>query len=295
MPVPESAHAHFFSVDVEEYFQVKALESVVSRDEWLSRPSRVGDSIDLLLATLDRHNVRGTFFVLGWLAKHRPEVVRAIANAGHEIASHGFGHERVTALTPATFREDLRSSKHALEAVTGDAILGYRAPSFSIIPGYEWAFDVLVEEGYSYDSSIFPIRRRGYGYASAPRAPYVMRRPAGILAEFPLATTTFLDFPVPAAGGGYLRQFPLSVIRRAFREAEARAESATFYIHPWEIDPAQPRLAVSPFNYVRHYRGLGTALERVNSLLSEFNFVSMASALPRMVGATTALESVGAA
>jgi polysaccharide deacetylase family protein (PEP-CTERM system associated) len=273
---------HFFTVDVEEYFQVKALESAVSRDEWLTRPSRVGHSIDALLSSLDQRGVSGTFFVLGWLAEHRPEVVRAIAEAGHEVASHGFRHERVTALDPETFREDIKSSKRALEDLIGKAVLGYRAPSFSIVPGVEWAFDVLIEQGYRYDSSLFPIRRRGYGYPSAPRAPHIIRRSSGTIAEFPLATTNIFNYPVPAAGGGYLRQFPLAVIRRAFREANARGEAATFYIHPWEIDPGQPRLPVSALNRVRHYRGLSGTLARVESLLDEFSFRTISSYLPEL-------------
>jgi polysaccharide deacetylase family protein (PEP-CTERM system associated) len=295
MSTINSAPAHFFTVDVEEYFQVQALESVVSRSDWLSQPSRVGRSVDALLDSLARRGVRGTFFVLGWLARYRPEVVKAISDAGHEIASHGFSHRRVTALSAAGFREEVRSSKAELEDLTGDRVNGYRAPSFSITPGFEWAFDVLLEEGYRYDSSVFPIRRRGYGYASAPRAPYIMRRPAGSLAEFPLATTTLFRFAIPAAGGGYLRQFPLSVIRRAFREAEARGESGTFYIHPWEIDPGQPRLKVSALTYVRHYRGLDSTLARLEILLAEFRFTSIASALPGMLAGPQALQTVGAA
>ncbi|MFL5545600.1 MAG: polysaccharide deacetylase family protein, partial [Gemmatimonadaceae bacterium] len=217
MQKPSSKATHFFTVDVEEYFQVKALESVVSPAEWLSRPSRLARSIETLLATLERHDARATFFALGWVARHHPRIIRSIAAAGHEIASHGFFHQRVTALTPTTFREDLRTSKQELEDVCGTEVLGYRAPSFSIIPGYEWAFDGLIEEGYRYDSSLFPIRRRGYGYPSASRAPHLIHRRGGLLAEFPLATTRFLNFSVPAAGGGYLRQFPLGVIQRAFR------------------------------------------------------------------------------
>jgi polysaccharide deacetylase family protein (PEP-CTERM system associated) len=291
----KAATTHFFTVDVEEYFQVKALESVVSPADWLSRPSRVGASVDAILDALARHEARGTFFVLGWLARHQPNVVRAISDAGHEVASHGFSHERVTSLSAAAFREDLRSSKNALEDLTGSAVLGYRAPSFSIVPGCEWAFDALLEEGYVYDSSIFPIRRRGYGYPSAPRAPYVMQRASGALAEFPLATTSLFGLPIPAAGGGYLRHFPLGVVRRAFREAGERGERGTFYVHPWEVDPGQPRLPVSTLNYVRHYRGLDTALERIETLLSEFRFVSIASFLPQLMGSLASLASAGAA
>lgn len=279
--------SHFFTVDVEEYFQVKALESAVCREEWISCPSRLGRSIDELLETLDRHGARGTFFVLGWIAAYRPEVVRAISVAGHEIASHGFWHERVTALDRDSFREDVRSSKQILEDLIGAEIVGYRAPSFSIVPGWEWAFDVLIEEGYRYDSSLFPIRRRGYGYPNAPRIPHVIQRAGGKIAEFPLATTSILGYPIPAAGGGYLRQFPLSIIRRGFREASDRDEPATFYIHPWEIDPGQPRLAVSALNRIRHYRGLAGTLGRIDRLLEEFSFDAIATYLP-------ALEETGA-
>lgn len=293
--MPSNTTSHFFTVDVEEYFQVKALESAVSREEWISRPSRLAASIDALIESLDRHNARGTFFVLGWIAEHRPEVVRAIAGAGHEIASHGYWHERVTKLDRDTFREDISSSKKALEDLIGEEVIGYRAPSFSIIPGVEWAFDVLVEEGYRYDSSLFPIRRRGYGYPGAPRIPHVIQRPAGCLAEFPLATTSIFRYPVPAAGGGYLRQFPLGVIRRAFREASERCEPATFYIHPWEIDPGQPRLSVSVVNRLRHYRGLGNALDRIDLILQEFSFVSIASYLPALESLSATFVTTGAA
>jgi polysaccharide deacetylase family protein (PEP-CTERM system associated) len=290
-----SRPTHFFTVDVEEYFQVRALRSVVLRDEWLSRPSRVAKSVDDLLACLDRHGARGTFFLLGWIARYRPEVVRSIANAGHEIASHGFWHEQVTALERDAFLDDVRSSKCELEDVTGSEVLGYRAPSFSIIPGWEWAFDALIEAGYRYDSSLFPIRRRGYGYPSALRTPHVIRRPCGTLAEFPLATTKILGYSVPAAGGGYLRQFPLAVIRRAFREANERGESATFYIHPWEIDPEQPRLAVSRLNRIRHYRGLNCALQRIECLLEEFSFGGIASYLPTIESQAGMPVPIGAA
>jgi polysaccharide deacetylase family protein (PEP-CTERM system associated) len=286
---------HFFTVDVEEYFQVKALETVVSRDEWLTRPSRLARSIDTLLSMLERRGARGTFFTLGWIARHRPQIVRTIADAGHEIASHGFFHERVSGLSLSGFREDLRSSKQALEDVCGTEVLGYRAPSFSIIPGCEWAFDALLEEGYRYDSSIFPIRRRGYGYPSASRAPHVIRRSAGQLSEFPLATTRFLNVSIPAAGGGYLRQFPLGVIQRAFREASQRGESATFYIHPWEIDPDQPQLPVSRLNRIRHYRGLGTSANRIDQLLDEFKFDTIASYFSRSAPSEAASVTAGAA
>lgn len=290
-----STTSHFFTVDVEEYFQVRALESAVSREEWLSRPSRLAPSIDALLEMLDRHNAHGTFFVLGWIAEHRPEIVLAIAAAGHEIASHGYWHERVTALDRDGFREDVRSSKRTIEDLIGAEVVGYRAPSFSIIPGWEWTFDVLVEEGYKYDSSLFPISRRGYGYPNAPRNPHMIRRSCGRIAEFPLATTRILRFSVPAAGGGYLRHFPAAIIHRAFREASERGLPATFYVHPWEIDAGQPRLPVSAVNRFRHYRGLKGALARIDDLLEEFSFATIASYLPTLEESSSPLPAAGAA
>jgi polysaccharide deacetylase family protein (PEP-CTERM system associated) len=274
--------SHFFTVDVEEYFQVRALEGVVSRDEWSRWPLRLDQSMPVLLDQLRKANATGTFFVLGWVAEHSPEIVRRIAEAGHEVASHGYWHRRVMTMTPAEFREDVRSSKRALEDLAGAPVLGFRAPNFSITPGCEWAFDILLEEGYRYDSSVFPIHRPGYGSPSAPRVPHMLVRPSGALAEFPLATTSVLGFAVPAAGGGYLRQFPFAVIRRAFSEASARGIPATFFIHPWELDPGQPRLKVPLLTRIRHYRGLASTTQRIGRLLAEFRFVSIASMLDRM-------------
>ncbi|MGH7680045.1 MAG: XrtA system polysaccharide deacetylase [Gemmatimonadaceae bacterium] len=268
---------HFFTVDVEEYFQVSAFDQVVSRDDWARLPSRLEHNIPILLEDLDRAGAKGTFFTLGWVAKHRASVVREIQSAGHEIASHGYWHRRVNTISPDEFREDVRSSKRALEDLTGEQVRGYRAPSFSIIPGTEWAFDVLIEEGFQYDSSLFPIRRRGYGYPGAPKSPHVIRRGPGELTEFPLATTSLAGVTIPAAGGGYLRHFPFALIRRAFRDADARAVPSTFYIHPWEIDPDQPRLPVGAVTRLRHYRGLSAARGRIQRLLSEFRFTSIAS------------------
>ena len=270
---------HFFTVDVEEYFQVSAFDNVVSREEWTRLPKRLDHNIPVLLEQLERADAKGTFFVLGWVARHQPDVVRAIARAGHEIASHGFWHRRVNQGSAEEFRDDVRSSKAALEDLVGAPVNGYRAPSFSIVPGCEWAFDVLVEEGYSYDSSIFPIQRGGYGYPGAPRVPHVIERPSGTLKEFPLATTLVAGVPVPAAGGGYLRQFPFWFIRRAFAQASAQGVPATFYIHPWEIDPDQPRLPVGLITRLRHYRGLSKTPDRIRRLLEMFRFTTIASVL----------------
>ena len=271
---------HYFTVDLEEYFQVSAFDRVVTRDAWPRMPSRLAQSVPLLLDDLARAGATATFFVLGWLARHRPDVVRDIAAAGHEIASHGFWHRRVNGLTAEAFRQDLRDSRAVLEDLTGVAVLGFRAPSFSIVRGTEWAFDVLLEEGFRYDSSVFPIRRRGYGYAGAPRTAFDIVRPAGTLREFPMATTRVAGLVLPAAGGGYMRHFPFSLVRRAFLEARAAGAPATFYIHPWEIDPGQPRMAVGALTRFRHYRGLSLVRARMRRLLEEFQFTSIASGLP---------------
>ena len=271
---------HFFTVDVEEYFQVNAFDEYIPRESWPTYPSRVAENVDRLLDMLARHRVVGTFFTLGWIAKRHPRVVKRIAQAGHEIASHGWWHRKVTALTASEFREDVRLSKEVLEDITGIRVLGFRAPSFSIVPGREWAIDVLIEEQYAYDSSMFPVRRPEYGYPDAPPIAHVIERPAGRLCEFPLATTVWNGVRIPAAGGGYLRHFPYHVIQRAFREHTENRLPGVFYIHPWELDTEQPRLPVPLVTRVRHYRGIRNTAERVERLLSEFNFTALRDALP---------------
>ncbi|MDQ6829663.1 MAG: DUF3473 domain-containing protein [Gemmatimonadota bacterium] len=266
-------------MDVEDYFHVHAMEHVAPRSSWGSFPSRVEHNVERLLETLAAHNATGTFFVLAWVADRYPELVQRIAAGGHEIASHGWWHRKLTTVTPARFREDVKASKHLLEDLVGKAVLGYRAPSFSIVPGGEWAFDVLLEVGYQYDSSLFPIRRPGYGYPDAPPVPHVIHRAGGSLFQFPLATTTIASVRIPAAGGGYLRHFPYAVVRRAFRESEQAGVPAVFYIHPWEIDADQPRLPCDALTALRHYRGLSGVLPKIQRLLSEFDFTSVRQVL----------------
>ena len=270
---------HIFSVDVEEYFHALALAPAAPRSRWGSLPSRVEQTTGLLLDALDRYGAHGTFFVVGWVAEQCPRLVRRIADAGHEVASHSHWHRQVFTLTPQEFRKDLRVSKEALEQITGRAVYGFRAPAFSIIPGTEWAFDVLLEEGFSYDSSLFPIHRPRYGYPGVPTDPYAIRRPSGLLVELPPATTTIGGLRIPAAGGAYLRQLPFALTRRAFREYSARGVSGVFYVHPWEVDPGQPRLDVGFIQRTRHYRGLDRMLGRVERLLEEFSFTSVQRAL----------------
>ena len=269
-------HVHHFSVDVEEYFQVAALGPAVPRAQWCSYESRVARSVDELLDLLERHGSRGTFFVLGWIAQRDPQLVRRIAAAGHEVASHGWDHRRVTDQEPHEFRDSVRRTRHLLEDITGTGVLGFRAPSFSIPRGLEWALDVLIEEGYRYDSSLYPIRRPGYGYANGARDPYWIDRPAGRLAEAPPATVSLMGVRVPAGGGAYFRLLPYALVRSAFREAERRGVPATFYIHPWELDAGQPRLDVSLATRIRHYGGLNGTRSRLERLLTEFRFRTIA-------------------
>jgi polysaccharide deacetylase family protein (PEP-CTERM system associated) len=260
---------------VEEYFQVSAFEPHVARSDWDRFESRLGASMHTLLALLERHDARATFFILGWVAERHPLIVKAIAAAGHEVASHGWDHRRVTQQTPAELRESLRRTKALLEATVGVPVVGFRAPSFSIVPGREWALDVLIEEGYTYDSSLFPIIRRGYGYPNGARDPHALRSPAGTLVELPPATLRRGGVNLPAAGGAYFRLFPYALPRAALRDCARRGVPGMFYIHPWELDPDQPRLPVSWSARARHYGGLTRTIPRLERLLTEFRFNSV--------------------
>lgn len=281
--VRRSRVAHHFTVDVEEYFQVSAFENIVPRDKWDTFESRVAAPTLRILDLLARGGDLGTFFILGWIAERYPELVKEIAAAGHEVASHGWDHKRVTTLEPAEFRESIRRSKAVLEDLSGAPVLGFRAPSFSIVPGREWALDLLLEEGYTYDSSLFPIRRPGgYGFAGAAREPHWLERPSGRLAEVPPATLSRFGARIPAAGGAYVRLFPYALVRAAFREFDAEGVSGTFYIHPWELDPEQPRLPVGPLTRIRHYGGLRRTVPRLSQLLDEFSFQPIATTVARL-------------
>lgn len=267
--------AHHFTTDVEEYFQVRALEGVMARSRWGSMESRITREVERLLDLLAPARASGTFFVLGWVAQRHPGLVLAIRQAGHEIASHGWDHRSVTQQPPQAFRQSVRRSKAILEDLTGEPVLGFRAPNFSIIAGSEWALDILIEEGYRYDSSLFPVRRRGYGYANGRRDPHWVLRPAGRLAEIPPATLRCFRMNLPAAGGAYFRLLPYEVVRAALRDCERRGVPGTFYIHPWELDADQPRLAVPFLTRLRHYGGLRRTSDRLRRLLAEFRFRSI--------------------
>ena len=268
------------SVDVEDYFQVSAFESVVPRADWNSFESRVVRNTQRLLTFFSDHGVRSTFFVLGWVAERFPSLVREIADRGHEVASHGFHHQLIYNLSREEFREDVRRAKAVAEDASGHAVVGYRAPSFSVIKSTLWALDVLLEEGYEYDASIFPIHHDRYGIPDAPRHIHRIAREAGEILEVPGSTVRVGKANLPIAGGGYFRLLPYAWTRWGIRRVnEVEQEPVVFYLHPWEIDPGQPRLEVGRTTQLRHYTGLDKTLARLERLVSDFRFDSIQSML----------------
>lgn len=268
------------TVDVEDYFHVSVFDGVVPRSRWETLESRVERNTDRLLQIFADAGVKATFFVLGWVAERHPQVVRRIADQGHEVASHGFAHRLVYDLTPATFREDIRRSKAALQAAGGTAVEGYRAPSYSVTPRSLWALDVLIEEGFRYDSSIFPIHHDRYGIPVSSRHPYRLDRSRGSIIEAPGSTVRWGVMNFPVAGGGYFRILPYAWTRWGIaRLNRAEQRPAIFYLHPWEIDPDQPRLPAGLLSRFRHYRNLRETEARLKQLLADFDFAPMQTVL----------------
>ncbi|MFZ1906537.1 MAG: XrtA system polysaccharide deacetylase [Steroidobacteraceae bacterium] len=270
-----------FTVDVEDYFHVAALSSAITRESWPAQESRVERNTERLLALLAERGVRGTFFVLGWVAERTPGLVRRIAASGHEIACHGFSHRLVYQQTREEFREETLRAKRLLEDLIGEAVLGYRAASFSVTRDSLWALDTLIDAGFLYDSSIFPIRHDRYGLPGAAPEPNRLSAPSGrTLVEFPMSAARFLGVQVPVSGGGYFRLLPFWVTRAGLKQInERRGLPFTFYLHPWELDPGQPRFKVSALSRFRHYTNLARCEERLRRLLGEFEFTSMREAL----------------
>lgn len=260
------------TVDVEDYFQVSAFEGHVAFADWDRIELRVDRNVKRILDLFARYDVKGTFFVLGWIAQRLPEMVRAIASAGHEIASHGFNHTRVTQQKQDAFRDDVTSTKRLLEDVVGQEIIGYRAATYSITEDNLWALDVLAETGHRYSSSIYPIKHDLYGIPAAPR----FRFEVGVrkLTEIPITTVAMLGRNWPAGGGGYFRLFPYALSKWALRHVnEVEGQSAVFYFHPWEIDADQPRIGgVSRKTRFRHYFNLHKQESRVANLLRDFRW-----------------------
>jgi polysaccharide deacetylase family protein (PEP-CTERM system associated) len=280
------------SIDVEDYFHVSAFDGVVPRRRWDTLESRVVANTRRILELLDDAKVRATFFVLGWVADREPSLVREIAAHGHEIASHGYAHRLVYDQSPAAFREDVRRAKALLEDTAGVSVDGFRAPSYSITPRSLWAIDVLIEEGHRYDASIFPIHHDRYGIpVSAPHA-YRIEREGGVLIEVPASVLRMGHFNLPACGGGYFRILPYAWTRWAIRRInDIDRRPAIFYLHPWEIDPDQPRLHGSRLSRFRHYRNLDQTNSRFRRLLSDFRFGSIQTAVLQQPQPTWAFDA----
>jgi len=268
------------TIDVEDYFQVAALAEAVKYDDWPSMEYRVEANTDRLLRLFDNASVKATFFILGWVAERSPQLVRRIANAGHEVASHGYSHQLIYSQTPAVFREETRRSKAILEDILSVGVTGYRAASYSITNQSRWALDILAEEGFTWDSSIFPVHHDRYGIPGTPRWPHRLTTDKGYeLAEFPLSTLKFPGYTLPIAGGGYFRLFPYWFSRWGLGSINRQGQPFVFYLHPWEVDPGQPRLDVKWLSRFRHYNNLDVCEKRLSRLLGHFRFTTMSNVL----------------
>jgi polysaccharide deacetylase family protein (PEP-CTERM system associated) len=270
------------SVDVEDYFQVQAFAHLVPRATWDHWPSRVDRNTRRLLDLFDETSCRATFFVLGWVARKEPALVREIAARGHEVASHGMNHQMLTEQTPRSFREDARDSKALLEDRCGAPVIGFRAPSYSLNGATLWAIDVLAEAGYRYDSSIYPIRRRRYGYPDGPTSPALVRAERATLPEFPLPTLPFGPIRIPVLAGAYLRLAPSWLTLAAARRSLARREPTVVNVHPWEIDPEQPTVGPSRLRTWTHYARLARTEDILRRVLRTGTFRSVALRLTEL-------------
>lgn len=270
-----------FSIDIEDYFHVSAFESVVDRRDWGSLPSRVVGNTERLLGVLAEHNITATLFVLAWVAERHPELIRSAAQAGHEIACHGYSHQRAYRQTEAVFREETLRAKHILEDCIGQPVVGYRAASFSVTEQSQWVLDVLLDAGFQYDSSIYPIRHDNYGMPSAKTTPGLLQTPSGrTIIEFPLSTVNLLGVSVPVGGGGYFRLYPYWLTRRLLGIIGRRGQPINFYCHPWELDTQQPRFEGTPWkSRFRHYNNIDRFETRLRKLLAEFNFTTCCNVL----------------
>ncbi len=268
---------NILSVDVEDYFHPTEVQAWVGADQWESLPSRVGASTQLVLDLLARHRVTATFFVLGWVARRHPALIRRIADAGHEIACHSFAHQLVYEMTPAEFRADTLLAKTAIEDACGVCPRLYRAPTYSITARSLWALEILAQAGFTHDSSIYPVSHDRYGIPGFPRHAHLVETPSGPILEVPAAAVQLSPTRVaPVAGGAYLRLLPYRYTAAGIRRLNSRDhQPATMYMHPWELDPGQPRLVRGLISRIRTYAGLGGMLRKLDRLLTEFHFAPM--------------------
>ena len=267
------------TIDVEEYFHPNAMDDTVDPSEWDALPPRVERNTHRILDLLSEHDVHATFFVLGWVAERWPGLVREIARRGHEVACHGFAHRLVYRLGPEQFRADVVRAHRMLEDCLGVRVAGFRAASYSVIASTLWALDVLIELGLDYDSSIFPVHHDIYGIPGFSRFPVRVQRPAGEILEIPASTLRLWGRNWPVAGGGYFRLLPYQVTRRVIDWLNRREQvPAMVYLHPWELDPEQPRLPAGARTRFRHYTNLGATERRLRALLAEFRFAPIRDA-----------------
>jgi polysaccharide deacetylase family protein (PEP-CTERM system associated) len=268
---------HMLSFDVEEYFHVEAVAHCVKPEQWSAFEKRLPASVERVLNLLAEHDTRATFFILGWVAKNEPEVVKRIAAAGHEIASHGMNHQMLSRMTLEAFRADLLESKKTLEDLTGQKVVGYRAPTFSVMRLTAWAIDVLAEAGFEYDSSIFPVRHDRYGVPDAPTVPHTALGPGGgKILELPPLVWRTLGTNVPVGGGGYLRLLPTWFLTTALTK---RKSPGMIYLHPWELDAGQPELPLTRAARFRHRVNLDKTEGKLRKILSRFRFSSVRESL----------------
>lgn len=277
MPNLINDHVNILSVDVEDWFQVESYAQVIPRERWPECEVRVGDNVSRLLDIFAKSSVRATFFVLGWIAERFPDLVRMIADAGHEIGSHGWSHSPLWNLTPEEFADEVARSRALLGDLSAQPVAGYRAPTFSMTSTTLWGLEILAKTGYEYDSSIFPVRHDRYGIPNAPLA--IHWREEGIW-EVPLSVYNMAGVKLPVAGGGYLRLYPRAVTSRAIRKMNARGIPAVVYLHPWEFDPAQPKVqGIGLLRNLRHHAGISRNEKKLSWLLREFAFAPVRDVL----------------
>ena len=278
---------NLLTFDVEEYFQVQNLESSISCRDWEKFESRLHVGLDVILKVLSDFDARATFFVLGWIAERHPDVIRSIAERGHEIGSHGYSHELIYNMSPDEFREDLNKSIDILEGILGESVRSYRAPCFSITGKSLWALDILLESGIRYDSSIFPIHHHRYGIPDAIPYPHVIReKDDGTLTEFPVSTCGILGKRLPFSGGGYFRLLPIRLVTLVTSRLNGRGHPVVTYLHPWEFDPGQPRIRTSRLNAFRHYLNLHRTEEKLRFFLDRFEVQPLGPRRPDQAGET---------
>jgi polysaccharide deacetylase family protein (PEP-CTERM system associated) len=280
-PVPgRAAVLNALSIDVEDYYMVSAFEKQISRGDWTRLESRVEKNTLRILYIMDGHGARGTFFVVGWIGDHIPGLVKEIHRRGHEVACHSYYHQLIYNMTPDEFRQDLRRTRKALETAGGGQVIGFRAPSFSIVEKNLWALDILRQEGFRYDASIFPADHARGGIAVSARYPHFIQD----LAEFPMSTAQVFGKSIPFSGGGYFRFFPYSFIRFGMNQSVAAGKPTVVYLHPWEIDPAQPRISAGRFDTFKHYVNLDKTESKFRKLLTDYHFAPVRDVLASSIG-----------